>query len=235
MSFKITYLASRNPNLKPEEFPEAWRSHSRLASTLVNTLGTHFTRVRQAIKIYDANVPPAYKNDHDGVAILNMKSWENLMKARYHKDSVTTMYDDEPRVFATYCENFTMAAEESLYFDRSEGTTALLHYVMRRKDVPPHKFAEVWNNDYVKAVTDLDVAKEATGFALNRIINTPGPAYDFAGMSELWFDDEAKSTAAAWNKDHQAAMKTLDPVIDTSKTVSMLIRLNHQKKIGAGL
>jgi hypothetical protein len=235
VAFKITYLAKRKPTIKPEDFPEAWRSHSRLASTLVNTLGKHFSRVRQCIKIYDADVPPAYKNDHDGMALLTMKSWEDLLKSRYHPDAIAVMHPDEPRVFATYVENFTMAAEESLYFDRSEGQAALLHLVVREPGVDPWTFHDTWNNSYVKRISELDLAKKATGFAVNRVIDTPGPDYNFAGISELWFANEADAQAAAWDKDHQAVMKSLDPVVVPSKTVSLLIRLNFQKKPGAGL
>src|SRR5450755_1829957 len=80
MAFKITYLARRNPKIAAEDFSEAWRSHSRLAGTLVNTLGKHFLRVRQCIKVYDAKVPPEYVNPHDGTALLTMKSWDDLLK-----------------------------------------------------------------------------------------------------------------------------------------------------------
>jgi hypothetical protein len=237
MAFKIIYLAKRNPKIAPADFPEMWRSHSRLASTLVNTMGQHFARVRQCIKIYDAKVPPEYVNEHDGSAVLTMKSWDGLLKARYHKDAVTTMRDDEPRVFADYVENYTMAAEESPIADRREGTTALLHFVMRRPEVDPWKFFTAWNTDYVGRIMDLDIFKNETvsSFAVNRTINTPSPAYNYAGISELWFDDEEKALAAAWDEKHKAVIKSLDSVIDPAKTAALFIRLNFQKKPGAGL
>src|SRR6266852_450544 len=148
MPFKITYLARRNPKIAAADFSEAWRSHSRLASTLVNTLGKHFTSVRQCIKVYDADVPPEYVNPHDGCALLTMKSWDDLLKARYHADSLKTMRDDEPRVFADYVENFTMAAEETSYMEKREGSSALLHFVPRLDGVSQEKFEAVWSKDY---------------------------------------------------------------------------------------
>ena len=236
MPFKIIYLARRNPKIAAEDFSEAWRSHSRLASTLVNTLGKHFTRVRQCIKVYEAKVPPEYVNQHDGSALLTMKSWEDLLKARYHRDSVTIMRDDEPRVFADYVENFTMAAEETNYMEKREGSAGLLHFVVRRDGVDLKEFERIWTGDYVKRILELDAVKQTgTALALNRVIDTPGPDYNFAGISELWFDDIAHAEAAAWDESHRAAMHTLDAVIDPLRTVALLVRLNFEKKPGAGL
>jgi hypothetical protein len=236
MPFKITYLARRNPKIAAEDFPEAWRSHSRLASTLVNTLGKHFTRVRQCVKVYDAKVPAEYVNQHDGAALLTMKSWDDLLKARYHPDALKTMHDDEPRVFADYVKNFTMAAEETKYMEKREGSAALLHFVVRGDGVEPKAFEAAWTGDYVNRILGLDIVdKTAAGFALNRVIDTPGPDYNFAGISELWFDDVPQAEAAASDEGHRAAMRALDPVVDRSRTVSLLIRLNFEKKPGAGL
>jgi hypothetical protein len=236
MSFKITYLARRNPNIAAEDFPEAWRSHSRLASTLVATLGKHFTRVRQCIKVYEADVPPEYTNVHDGAALLTMKSWDDLLSARYHPDSLKTMHDDEPRVFADYVKNFTMAAEETRYMEKREGAAALLHFVPRRTGVDPDAFQAMWSGDHARRILGLDIVKEtATGFMLNRVIDTPGPDYDFAGISELWFDDVPQARSAAWDADHRAAIRLLSTVADSARTVSLLIRLNFEKKPGAGL
>lgn len=236
MPFKITYLARRNPKIAAEDFSEAWRSHSRLASTLVNTLGKHFTRVRQCIKVYDADVPPEYVNGHDGAALLTMKSWDDLLKARYHPDALKTMREDEPRVFADYVKNFTMAAEETTYLEKSAGTAALLHFVARREGVDPAEFQDTWSGAYAQRVLGLDIVDAAAaGFALNRVIDSPGPDYDFAGISELWFEDVPTAQAAAWDEPHRAAMHTLDQVADPKRTVALLIRLNFEKKPGAGL
>ena len=36
MNWKMIYLARRNPGLKPEEFPQAWREHSALGAQCTN-------------------------------------------------------------------------------------------------------------------------------------------------------------------------------------------------------
>jgi EthD domain len=236
MPFKLIYLARRNPKIAQEDFSEAWISHSRLASTLINTIGTHFARVRQCIKVYDAKAPLEYGNHHDGAGVMTMKSWDDLMAARYHTDTVTTMRDDEARVFADYAENYTMAAEETSYLDKREGFAALLHFIGRRDDVDPQTFQNYWTGEHIERILGLDIVKRSgCVFALNRVINTPGPDYNFAGISELWFDGTAQAEAAAWDDNHRAAMRGLDVVSDPARTVSLITRINFQKKPGAGL
>src|SRR6202022_577186 len=102
MTFKLIYLARRNPALTPHEFPEAWRSHSRLASTYATTLGTHYSRVIQCLKAHEAKVPDAFVNDIDGVAMLTMKSWQDMEAPRGDPHAHRVLRDDEPRVFADY-------------------------------------------------------------------------------------------------------------------------------------
>ena len=236
MSFRIIYLARRNPKIPEDGFSEAWQSHSKLASTLKNTMGNHFSRVRQCIKVYGAEVPEEYVSHHDGAGMMTLKSWDDLLKARYHKDAVSTMHDDEPRVFFDYCERFTMAAEESLFMKKGEGSAALLHFVKRRPDVDACKFDNYWRSTHADNMLALGITQStAANFALNRVINTPGPDYDFAGISELWFEDIEQARAAAWNAELRSAMRRLEAVADVGKTVSMLIRLNFEKTPGKGL
>jgi hypothetical protein len=234
--FRIIYLARRNPKIPEDGFSEAWQSHSKLASTLKNTMGNHFARVRQCIKVYGAEVPGEYVNNHDGAGMMTLKSWDDLLKARYHKDAVSVMHDDEPRVFFDYCESFTMAAEESLIMKKAEGSAALLHFVKRRSDVDPCKFEHYWRNTHADSMLGLDLIKlSAVNLALNRVIDTPGPDYDFAGISELWFDNIEQARVASWDGELRSTMGRLEAVADTAKTVSMLIRLNFEKRPGAGL
>jgi len=199
-------------------------------------MGNHFSRVRQCIKVYGADVPAEYVNNHDGAGMMTLKSWDDLLKARYHKDAVTTMYDDEPRVFFDYCESFTMAAEESLLMKKEEGSAALLHFVKRRADVDPCKFEHYWRTTHADQLLGLNIIKSsAVNLALNRVINTPGPDYDFAGISELWFADIEQARAASWDSAIRSTLSELEAVADVTKTVSMLIRLNFEKRPGAGL
>jgi len=228
MTHKLIYLARRNPNIMPEDFGEVWRSHSRLASTLGANFGRNFTRVRQCIKVYEAKVPPEYVNEHDGAALLTMVSWEALRSARSHPDALTTMRNDELRVFAEHAANFTMATEEILHIGGSEGTAALLSFVRRRAGVTQAEFDAAWPA-HAEEVFALDAARGASTRALNKVVEAPGPRYDFAGISEVWFPDVATALSSAWDTKRRAAITKLDEIVDPAASVSLLVRINFEK------
>ena len=198
MSHKLIYLARRNPAIEEKDFGETWKSHSLLASTLGTGFSRHFTRVRQCIKVYEAKVPPEYVNEHDGSALLTMRSWEDLRAARSHPNALSTMRDDELRVFAEYAANFTMATEEIAQQGRGEGAAALLQFLHS----PPGEDRAEWQNRWqqqMMAAYEADRAHDACGLVLSRTIETPGPRYDFAAISETWFPSIELATQAAWN------------------------------------
>jgi hypothetical protein len=234
---KLIYLAKRNPNIPETGFSEAWISHTRLASTMKNTIGPYFARVRQCIKGYGVDVPPEYVNSFDGAGVMTMRTWEGLHAVRAHKDMVTVMKEDELRVFSDYGENFTVIAAETCHFEKREGFAALIHFIARRADVTPEQFDQYLRTQYVEKVTGLPLSEaDACVFATNKVSYVPGPAYDFAAVSELWFDDVAHAQAAAHDAGHRAVMRDLNAAVaDSSRTVGLLTRLNIQKKIGDGL
>jgi hypothetical protein len=173
VAHKLIYLARRNPDIAASEFGEAWRSHSQLASTLGTNFSRHFTRVRQCIKAYEAKVPDAFSNTFDGAAILTMKSWDDLRAARSHPDALTTMRNDESRVFAGPVADWTMAVEEVFVAGEPQGSAALLWFARCRPDVGRERdVTAVWQ----AAGTDLATgwrAAGASGIALNRVVESP--------------------------------------------------------------
>jgi hypothetical protein len=228
MPHKLIYLARRNPAIAPEDFGEAWRSHSRLASTLGPQFGKHFTRVRQCIKVYDADVPPEYINEHDGTALLTMKSWDDLRAARGHPDALATMRNDELRVFAEYAANFTMAAQEVSAEGSGDGTAALISFVRRKPDVTQDMFDAAWQARAATLV-DSDPACDVRSAVLNRVIESPGPRYEFEAVSESWFADVDSALKAAWDPARRESMRELEAVANMPDSVSLLVRINFEK------
>jgi hypothetical protein len=228
MTHKLIYLAKRNPSVAEKDFGETWKSHSLLASSLGTNFSRHFTRVRQCIKVYDAKVPAEYVNEHDGAALLTMKSWEDLRAARSHPNALSTMRDDELRVFAEHAANFTMATEEIAHEGRGEGVAALLHFVRSAPGTERSEFESRWRPQMV-AMFDSDRAHQACGQVLSRTIETPGPRYDFAGVSETWFPSVELATEAAWKPARREAMRQLESVIHAGGSVVLLVRINFEK------
>jgi hypothetical protein len=226
MTHKLIYLARRNPAIPEKDFGETWKSHSLLASTLGSNFSRHFTRVRQCIKVYEANVPAEFTNDHDGAALLTMKSWEDLRAARSHPDAVSTMRNDELRVFAEFAGNFTMAAQEIAHQGKGEGAAALLHFLRRTPSIEAADFEARWQRQSAVAY-DLDKGHAACGLVLSRTIETPGPRYDFAAISETWFPSVDQALAAAWVPARREALQELAAV--SGEGASLLVRINFEK------
>jgi hypothetical protein len=228
MTAKLIYLARRNPTLAAADFPEAWRSHSRLASTLGANFGQHFPRVRQCVKVWDEDLPQPYANDYDGSALLTMKSHDDLKAAQSHPDALSTMRDDELRVFAEHAANFTLAAEETGGFGDPDGQAVLLRFVARADAVSPAAFQHAWA-ELSDRMARAAVAG-ARGLILNRVVESPGPRYAFAGISELWFEDVETARQAAWSEALQSACAAVDGLSDRAGTVALLARLNLDKQ-----
>jgi hypothetical protein len=120
--------------------------------------------------------------------------------------------------------------------EKRQGSAALVHFVARKAGVSEEKFDAYWNDTYVPAILDLPIVKNtACVFATNKVNYVPGPDYDFAAVSEVWFDDIPHTTAAAWDVAHRQVMKDLNAVADAGRTVGLVTRLNFQKTPGAGL
>lgn len=232
MDYKLIYLARRNPAIAQDDFPEAWRDHSRLATKFAATLGSHFRSVRQCVKIWDADMPESFRNDHDGAALLAMKSREDMEAARFHPRSLDEMKKDEERTFAGYVANWTMPAQEERIVDSGDGEVALLSFLARKRDVDEADFA-----------TRLRAASEGLAeragerlmrLTVNRVIEPRDPPYDFAAILELWFGSPGEAEAAARDPAFIEALEqpgTADP----ARGVRMMARINYDKatKIGA--
>jgi hypothetical protein len=228
MNHKLIYLAKRNPAVAEKDFGEVWKSHSLLASTLGTNFSRHFTRVRQCIKVYGARVPPEFVNEHDGAALLTMKSWDDLRAARSHPDAVSTMRNDELRVFAEYAANFTMATLEIAREGQGEGLAALLHFVRRKLTIEQAEFEACFRPKMAESFV-LDKTYEAAGLVLSRTIETPGPRYDFAGISETWFPSVELALEAAWSPARRETVRQLGAVSESSASVALLVRINFEK------
>jgi hypothetical protein len=125
---------------------------------------------------------------------------------------------------------WTMAAEEVRLIDKHEGTAALVHFLPRRNDCDAYTFQERWTGEYADRIQSLDkTATSACAFALNHVLDAPSPAYTFAGVSELWFDDVDSAQTAAWDEGHRAAMLSITSLCDPRRCVALLVRLNFEK------
>ncbi|WP_279351435.1 EthD domain-containing protein [Erythrobacter litoralis] len=216
--YKLIYLARRNPALAPAEFPEAWRSHAALAGKFATSLGKHFLSSHQCVKDREEGVSALLTKDYDGSTILGMKSWEDLLAARYHPHSLEELYEDEKRVFAGAVDNWTMAVEESVIVDGDATSHVLLSFVSPEK-------RDGFDLASRAAAGRLPAAfPDAKRIVWNEVVD-PAKAYRFAAVIEVWFPNRDKALAAASN---DKALENLGQATLASATesVQMLAKLN---------
>ena len=173
-------------------------------------------------------MPDAFSNAFDGAAILTIKLGRSARAQPIR--CADDVRNDESRVFAGPVADWTMAVEEVFVAGEPQGNAALLWFARCRPDAGREQDVTVaWQ----AAGTDLATewrAAGASGIALNRVVESPGPQAAFSGIAEFWFDDVDVARAAAW-QECPAALRTGD--VDASASVSMLVRINFEKRPSA--
>lgn len=219
--YKLVYLARRSPTLAPEEFPQAWREHSQLASSFGTSLGKHFLSSHQCVKHRADGLATSFVNDYDGSTILGMKSWEDLLAARYHPHALDELLEDEKRVFAGPVDEWTMAVEEHVLRRGNPTTNVLLSFLT------PRDAADMAEKSRAAAAELPGLLPSASRIVWNRVID-PAMAYPFAAMIEAWFPDPDSAIAAAGNSQIVPAFEQAD-IADPSRGARLLARLNFAK------
>lgn len=227
MGHKLIYLARRNPAVSAAAFPKAWREHSELATRFANTLGSHFRRVQQCVKIPDADVPNSLHNAHDGVAILTMKSFDDMQAARSHPRSLDEMAKDEARVFAGAVADWTMPTQEEHLFgdDTGDGQAVLLSFLACRQQIKTGDFVARLRNALEAPALRRD---GLTSIALCRVLELREPPYDFAAIAEFWFRTQVEAEAALRDPTFIAALEQPE-IADPERGVRMLASINYTK------
>ena len=229
-TYKLIYLARRRVDMPADEFPQAWREHSRLASNFAASLGAHFRGSRQCVKDAVADADPVFANDYDGSTILTMKSWPDLLAARYHPHALDELLEDEKRVFAGTVDDWTMAAEETVLRDGDTQDHVLLSFLAPDAALSTADFA-TRAGDCADRLAEA--SPDASRIVWNRVVD-PARAYPFAAVAELWFAERAAMVAATRAPAVIAAL-TQPGIADPERSVHLAARLNLAKSTsGAG-
>lgn len=230
MSIKWIYLAKRNPATDHMEFRKRWREHSALASQFAATMGRHFTGVRQCAKVQRADLPPELVNDYDGVALLWLRSMQDMREVWTDPSTTGTMIPDEPRVFSTQVLKFSLFCHEWVEFDRAEGSFALLSFVRRKAGTTRADFIARWRDQHAPLLLTVPAAASVQRYRQNHVFRDPPPGYEFDGVAELWFDSVDDALALLRDPQYQAIVaKDLATFTEPAAAVTLLIEINHRK------
>ena len=222
--YKLVYLARRNPALAAADFPAAWRAHSQLASSFGTSLGKHFVSSHQCVKDEAEGIDPSFANTFDGSTILGMKSWPDLLAARYHPHALDELQKDEARVFAGPVDDWTMAVEEHELREGPTGGHVLLSFLTRSPRIEAKFFLE---RSRAEAEVLPRLMPDASRLVWNRVVD-PAPSYPFSVVIEAWFPDAGTAARAAADAPAIAAFEqraTADP----ARGARLFARLNLAK------
>lgn len=216
--YKLAYLAQRSPALAADEFPQAWREHSQLARSFGTSLGKHFLSSRQCVKERASGIDASFDNDYDGSTILGMKSWEDLLAARYHPHALDELLEDEKRVFAGEVDDWTMAIEENVLKDGEATRNVLLSFLAPRggDDFAARSLAEA------RRISGL--VPQASRIVWNEVVD-PAKAYPFAALIEVWMPDLPAAIDAAGNSQIVSAIEQ-GAIADPANGARLFARIN---------
>lgn len=220
MTYKMIYLARRNPALTREDWPAAWRSHAAFASRFP-VIGAEIS----SLFYLDRTAEPAAgaSQDYDGVAVISSPSAETLGGQLTPQDRARIL-EDELRVFSSQTPNFTFWCREALAHGGAPGGAAVIRFLARRPEVAAEAFHARWAEQHAPLAMRAGEAAGAVRYVHDVLTQPPPPAYPFDGISETWFADPQ---AAARSLSDAAVPEDLAAFCDAERSVTMLTRVVH--------
>lgn len=220
-TWKMIYLARRNPQLAAEAFPQAWREHSALGRQCRN-VQDRVRSVTQCVRLLTP-LPPDASTTYDGVNLLLLRDRESADAIWSDPETLATMRPDEPRVFDRYVRDFTLVARERVLHAGPSGDAVLVAFLKRRATVAPDDFeralglhAQPWSG-LQKTV-------------LNLVEPQRPPGYDYDAIVEWWFPDAARMLLALAGQRVARSLPALYQAVCTnSASVFMPTRVSHRR------
>lgn len=221
MSWKMIYLARRNPRLRPEEFPQAWREHSALGAKCTNVRDKVLS-VAQCSRVLDAPALPGANLDYDGVNLLGIRDRAVADDIWSDPETLATMRPDEPRVFDRYVRDFTLVCSEQVLHDAPRTDSLLVGFLPRA----PGRGGDEW-----AAARDAASGLPGAGRCVwNAVEAAPPPGYPFDAIVEWWYaSDEALRAALSPAGLPASLPAALRAGVDAAQAVFMHLRVTHRR------
>lgn len=220
--WKLIYLAKRNPALRPEDFPQAWREHSALGRQCRN-VQDKVKVVRQCSRVLThSDLPRGASEDYDGVNLLSLRDRQAAQDIWTDEETLQIMRPDELRVFSSYVRDFTLLAQEQLLRDGAETGICLLLFLRgHAKTSLCAPELGGWSSSPWGRVQRL-VWNEVTG-------ERPR-GYHYDAIVEAWFET-LDDIAAAFGKQSVWAQlpSGLSAQIEASRSVCLLTAVTHRR------
>jgi hypothetical protein len=230
MDYKLIYLARRNPQISPDDWPRAWRSHAVFASQFP-VIGARISRLFYCSRIHEpvldgARVdPPGASRDYDGAAIIASPSPEGLGGELNPQDRAR-IFEDERRVFADLTPTFSFHCQETLVRGGAQGAAAVVRFLARKAGTSREDFLARWGGRHAEVAAEA--AATVTRYVQNRLREEPPPGYPFDGIEETWFATAEDATRALQDEAFAPVAADLAQFCDMDRSVTLLTRVIHR-------
>lgn len=173
MAFKEIYLTRRNPAVSEQDWPRTWRSHAVFVGGL--GLGGPIELMLYCARLYGADAP-GLNTDYDGVALLRYAAreetiWDTPPEIQSQIDQ------DELRVFERNIPGVRVYAEETQAMGAGPSDFVVLRFF--------------GDDDPVS-----EAAASTVRFVQNDVYGDRPEGYEFAAITESWFDTEEEALAS---------------------------------------
>ena len=233
-TYKLIYLARRNPLVKREDWPRTWRSHAIFASQFP-VLEARIDWMRYCNRV---DVPvldgrpcdvPNLSTEHDGVAVAASDVLESLNGTGFSEEDRTLIDNDELRVFDMLTPNFTYYCAERPILDGAMGEAAVFTFLARKPGVSREEFTDRWcGNDAGIGERAAAAVGTATRFVFNEPVHDPLPLFPFDGIIEAWFADTDEALRSVTGDKLPPVRRDLAEFCDLEKSVVILTTPSHR-------
>lgn len=228
MSWKMIYLARRNPNLAAEQFPQAWREHSALGAGCTNVRDKVLS-VTQCSRVLALPALEGAATDYDGVNLLALRDLQAAADIWSDAETLAIMRPDEPRVFSTYVRDFTLVCREHIMRDGERSGCCVTGFLRRQTELTPAEFVRAWTAPDGSQL-DAPALRGAVRVVHNEVVQAPPPGYDYDGIAEWWFATEDAARAAFSGGELRLQLApALGAIADLGRSVFMFTRVTHSR------
>lgn len=225
-SWKMIYLARRNPVLAPAAFAQAWREHSALGRQCRN-VQEKVLDVAQCSRLLDLDLDGT-SADYDGVGRLRLRDAEAVDEIWSDRETLAIMRPDEPRVFSTYVRDFTLVCREHVLRGSSQGKAVLYGFLRCYHGGSREELNTAWL-DARGWIVD-EAFGQVRGVVYNAVVREPPPGYPFDGIAEWWFDTpEALRSAFSVDGVPARLPAACGELIDLPGSIFLATQVTHRR------
>lgn len=228
MTYKLIYLARRNPATSRDDWPRGWRSHAVFASRLP-ALEANFAYIRYCSRLDAPAALASLSTAHDGVAVVAGDSFRALDSSTLSEADRARLEQDELRVFDRPVAEFSFYCTEAVLRDGPAGEAALFRFLARKPGSSRDDFDIRWDGDHARrAQVAIARCPGITRYVHDRPVHEPLPDFPFDGISECWFATTDDALRAVENGELGEIASDLAEFCDPAASIAMLTKVCHR-------